>query len=425
MASSQTPRSAPPARRSPRILISEGSSLSARETVTALGLAGHRVEILSSDPLCLARFSRFTDQVHPAPAAGHDPEGYLTAVLEVVARRRIEVLLPTHEQAYLLAAARPRLPAGLGIALADVAAFEQVQGKVALAGLLSRLAVPHPDTEVLRSAEAFAAPRPLPFFAKTDCGTASTAVWRVADAAAQARLAGELEAAGAFDQGVVAQGCVSGPLERLQAVFDRGRLVAHHAYRQLAEGPGGGDVLKISVRRPAARDHVARIGAALAWHGALSFDYVLDAVSGEPRFIDANPRLVEPMNAWLSGVDLAGALLDVSLGLAAPAQAEGREGVVTRLGLMALMQAARRGGRAEVFATLIAMTAGVGRFRGSVEELVPLTRDPGCALPLARVLAELLASPAKAETLPARTIDAYSLTPAAIAMIRGWTRTDG
>ncbi len=33
-----------------------------------------------------------------------------------------------------------------------------------------------------------------------------------------------------------------------------------------------------------------------------------------PNFFDANPRLVEPMNAWLSGVDLPGALLQVSLG---------------------------------------------------------------------------------------------------------------
>jgi hypothetical protein len=33
-----------------------------------------------------------------------------------------------------------------------------------------------------------------------------------------------------------------------------------------------------------------------------------------PLFFDANPRLVEPMNGWLSGVDLPGALLKISLG---------------------------------------------------------------------------------------------------------------
>src|ERR1700692_4361033 len=111
----------------PRILLSEGSSLSSREAITALGLAGHRVELLSSDPMCLGRFSRFVTRVHRAPASGADPDGYLAAVLEAVAGSRIDALLPVHEQAYLFAAARKQLPSSVGVALADFAAFEQVQ----------------------------------------------------------------------------------------------------------------------------------------------------------------------------------------------------------------------------------------------------------------------------------------------------------
>src|SRR5207302_5216435 len=115
--------------RKPKILLSEGSSLSSRETITALGLAGHRVELMSSDPLCLGRFSRFVGRVHRAPASGADPDGYLAAVMEVVKTSTIDALIPVHEQAYLFAAARKKLPPGLGIALADFDAFEQVQSK--------------------------------------------------------------------------------------------------------------------------------------------------------------------------------------------------------------------------------------------------------------------------------------------------------
>ena len=97
--------------RQPRILLSEGSSLSSREAITALGLAGHRVELLSSDPLCLGRFSRFVSRAHRAPASGADPDGYLKAVIETVEASGIDALLPVHEQAYLFAAARRRLPA--------------------------------------------------------------------------------------------------------------------------------------------------------------------------------------------------------------------------------------------------------------------------------------------------------------------------
>jgi predicted ATP-grasp superfamily ATP-dependent carboligase len=404
-----------------RILLSEGSSLSAREAVTALGLSGFRVEIMSSDPMCLARFSRFVRHVHAAPPSGRDPDGYLAAVMDVVARRSIDVLLPVHEQAYLFAAALGRLPKGLGIAVADFAAFEQVQSKVALSELLKRLDIPQPKTGIVRSSQDFASERSFPFFVKTAFGSASAGVWRVPDALQRDTLSQELQQRGAFENGVVVQTAADGRLERTQTVFDHGRLIANHCYRQLAEGPNGGDVVKVSVRRPEARGFVEKIGAALHWHGALSFDYIVEAGTNLPLFFDANPRLVEPMNAWFSGVDLAGALLRVSLGESPSTQPGGREGVVTRLGLMGLMDAARRRDRrGDVLRELAQLALSSGRYQNSVEELIPLVRDPLCIVPLAIVLGKLLVSPASAANLSRHSIEAYSLTPAAIARVRKW-----
>ncbi|HYS87527.1 MAG TPA: hypothetical protein VEN78_21375, partial [Bradyrhizobium sp.] len=161
----------------PKILLSEGSSLSSREAITALGLGGHRVELVSSNPICLGRFSRFVTRVHRAPTSGADPDGYLAAVIEIAKTDHIDALIPVHEQAYLFAAARTQLPAGLGIALADFEAFEQVQSKAGFASLLTRLKVPQPSTEIIRSADEFAAERPYPFFVKAAFGTASAGVW--------------------------------------------------------------------------------------------------------------------------------------------------------------------------------------------------------------------------------------------------------
>jgi predicted ATP-grasp superfamily ATP-dependent carboligase len=404
----------------PRILLSEGSSLSSREAITALGLAGHRVELLSSDPMCLGRFSRFVTRVHRTPASGADPDGYLVAAIEAVRIGKIDALLPVHEQAYLFAAARKRLPATLGIALADFEAFEQVQSKASLAELLTRLNVPQPKTDVVRSADEFAAERAFPFFVKAAFGTASTGVWRVADARQRDALLSQLQQHDAFAEGLLVQAAVTGSLERTQAVFDRGRLVASHIYRQVVEGPGGGDVLKLSVVRPRVREIVERIGQALNWHGALSFDYILQDATGTPFFIDANPRLVEPMNAWLSGVDLPGALLQVSLGETAPVQPDGRAGVLTRLGLMGLLDAARRNRRLDVLKEIALLACSSGRYRGSREELVPLLTDPWCAVPLSVVVTRLLRRPATAARFSETTVAAYSLTSAAIHRLRAW-----
>jgi len=407
--------------RQPRILLSEGSSLSSREAITALGLAGHRVELLSSDPLCLGRFSRFVSHVHRAPASGADPDGYLKAVIETVEASRIDALLPVHEQAYLFAAAPKRLPSRLGIALADFKAFEQVQSKAGLAELLTRLNVPQPKTELARSADEFVAMRPYPFFVKAAFGTASTGVWRVRDGQQRDAVLAQLQQHDAFAEGLLVQAAVTGSLERTQAIFDRGRLVASHIYRQVVEGPGGGDVLKISVVDAQVREIVERIGHALDWHGALSFDYIREDVTGTPYFIDANPRPVEPMNAWLSGVDLPGALLRISLGETPPAQAPGREGVVTRLGLMGLLDAARqRNRRRDVMREIALLASGSGRYRGSREELVPLLTDPWCAIPLGVVITRLLRDPAAASRFSETTVAAYSLTPQAIHRLRAW-----
>jgi predicted ATP-grasp superfamily ATP-dependent carboligase len=405
----------------PKILLSEGSSLSSREAITVLGLAGHRVELLSSDPLCLGRFSRFVARVHRAPASGADPDGYLAAVIDAVNTSQIDALLPVHEQAYLFAAARKQLPPRLGIALAGFEAFGQVQSKAGLADLLARLNVPQPNTDVVRSADEFAAARAFPFFVKAAFGTASTGVWRVADARQRDAVLSQLEQHNAFAEGLLVQAAITGALERTQAAFDHGRLVACHIYRQVVEGPGGGDVLKVSVVRPEVRGIVERIGQALDWHGALSFDYILQDATGTPYFIDANPRLVEPMNAWLSGVDLPGALLKISLGETAPVQPDGREGVLTRLGLMGLLDAARRRNRRRDILREIALLAfGSGRYRGSREELVPLVTDPWCAVPLGVVIARLLRNPAAAARFSETTVATYSLTQAAIHRLRAW-----
>jgi hypothetical protein len=83
------------------------------------------------------------------------------------------------------------------------------------------------------------------------------------------------------------------------------------------------------------------------------------------------------MNAWVSGTDLVGALLRVTLGVPQPQQPEGRPGVLTRLGLMGLLDAAsRRSLRRDVLAELALLLCGTGRYRDAAEELTPLRTDP-------------------------------------------------
>jgi len=55
-----------------KILLSDGSGLTARQVAGRLADAGHRVEVLSPDGLCLCRFTRHVRRVHRVPGYGWD-----------------------------------------------------------------------------------------------------------------------------------------------------------------------------------------------------------------------------------------------------------------------------------------------------------------------------------------------------------------
>ncbi|MGA2570041.1 MAG: hypothetical protein ABSF23_05940 [Terracidiphilus sp.] len=403
-----------------RILISEGSSLSARQIITALGMAGYRVGVCDPNPRCLGRFSRYVTQYYRSPVAGREPERYFDFVAGVLRRDHWDVLLPAHEQAFLFSREKSRIPTTAAIALAEFLSFVQVQGKPALTRTLARLGLPQPTSHIVRTQAELLAESCFPFYLKADYGTASTAVWCIRDDGELQTRVAELAEGGLIDgvRGFVVQEPVEGPQERVQAVFDRGRLVACQAYRQALAGPGGGDIAKLQVERPAIRQCVEKLGEALAWSGALSLDYILRGKEETPVFIDANPRLVEPMNAVFSGLNLAEILVRVSLGEEVKGAKSSRSGVRTHMLLMALLAAAeKRSSRFDVLAELVRVLTGRGVYRGSREELLPLGIDFKCLFPLAHVLIRLLLRPASAVLIRESTIAAYSLSPSVAAKV--------
>lgn len=393
------------------VLVSEGSSLSARQAITALGLAGHRVGVCDPHPMCLGRFSRFVTHYYRCPAVGKDPWAYLGAVLGILQSGCWDVLFPTHEQAFLFAREAERIPSGVGIALADFQSFLQVQGKAALVRTLQRLAIPQPASRVVRRRDEVLREGRFPIYLKADYATASSAVWRVR--CAQELNSIKMDGSREF----VVQEPVAGVLERVQAVFDRGRLAALHSYRQLAEGLGGGDISKLSVSRSCVQDYSARLGAELQWHGALSLDYIVPRESESPLFIDANPRLVEPMNAVFGGVNLADILVRISAGDTAAAAEPGATGVRTHMLLMGLLTQAAAGRRRDVAAELLRAMRGRGVYAGSREELLPLRIDYKSLFPLGYVLSRLLADPKSATALSNGSIASYALSPEAARQI--------
>jgi predicted ATP-grasp superfamily ATP-dependent carboligase len=402
-----------------RVLVSEGSSTSAREAITALGLAGHHVEICDPSPWCLGRFSRFVQKFHRCPPLRDDPSGYLALVERLLSSNRFDVLLPTHEQGFLFARVAERLKNHAGIALPSFESYRAAHSKAGFSRLLSSLRLPQPATRIVTSERALREAVRFPAVVKTSVGTASRGVFLVREARDLDEAAQELAASGAFGGEVLVQEFIAGTVEKAQSVFCQGELLGFHAYRQVAAGISGGEAIKESVSRPKIRTMLEAIGDRLAWHGALSIDYLVPERDPTPRLIDCNPRLVEPMSAYLAGTDLAGLLLLVSLGETPSSLPESRSGVRTHIAMQVLLGLAGRGGSRR---DLLGECWRLGRRRDpyakSREEMTPVRADWMSAIPLATTAGLLLARPAAASQF-ARGFGAHLLSRDSIRQIEG------
>jgi predicted ATP-grasp superfamily ATP-dependent carboligase len=397
-----------------RILLSEGSSTNAREIITALGLSGYRVDVCDPSPICQGRFSRFVRRVHRCPVSGADPVGYLRFVIDLLRREHYDVLLPANEQAYLFSWARELLEPLAGLAVADFAAFERVQSKSAFTRLLIELGLGHPATccaTTWAGIEQAAAELGLPCYVKVSSGTASTGVWRVDDPTDLVSLRYELAAQGRLPgQQLVVQQVASGVFEQSHGVFDRGRLVVLCCTRRVREGAQGGAAVKQAVARPTVADDYRAIGQELSWHGSFSADYFWDEASNTACYIDANPRLTEPMNAYFDGVDLPHLQIQLSLSQHPATLQHDSQATRSHNTVQGLLGAATRDdSRRSITSELVDAVLGRGDYCGSREGLTPIVQDPPSVIPLATVLGALMMNPRLATGLAHSTIERYSL----------------
>src|SRR5208337_708612 len=328
-----------------RILLSEGSSTNVREMITALGPAGYTLDICDPNPICMGRFSRYVHKVYRCPTSGSDPIGYLQFIIRLLKKQTYDVLFPANEQAYLFAWAKDYLTPLVGLAVADFTAFSRVQTKSAFMQFLDELELPHPLTriaytweEIERAASFFT----KPFYIKTSYGTASTGVWRIEREEDLHDVRRILDARQLLDGQTefLIQAAAPGSFEQAHSIYNHGCLLALHCTRRLQEGAGGGAAVKVGVRRPIVRQHFQKIGHALTWHGSLSIDYFLDEQTGQPSYIDANPRITEPMNAVLNGINLADQQVQLSLGRRIPPLPPAQTALKSHSTIQAMMGAA-------------------------------------------------------------------------------------
>jgi predicted ATP-grasp superfamily ATP-dependent carboligase len=403
-----------------RILFTEGASLSARQTLYGLG-TWHDIDVLDPDPLCQCRFSSFVRRYIRSPSFSKQPAEFLRFLAKILAQKKYDVLLPTHEQVFLLSRVRDSLTAQTGVALPEFAVVERLQNKADFSRLLTEMRLPQPATTVMRTPEQLARANEFPFYLKLAHGTAGAGVWRIENRAQLDERVQVLRRSGHFggQSEILVQQPARGVQSTVQAVFNRGTIVGIHSFEARRLGVGGMSSARTSADHPLVREQIAQLGRHLGWHGALFIDYFYDRESGQPEYIEANPRIGETVNALLSGVNLPQLLVEVSRGQSPPTAPLGKVGVRTHSFMMILMSMALEGhGRADLIREIREHGAGRGIYENSQDELTRPHEDSLSRLPRLWIATRLLAWPALAKKIVAKTVENYSLPESAIAEIK-------
>jgi predicted ATP-grasp superfamily ATP-dependent carboligase len=403
-----------------RILFTEGASLSARQTLYPLG-PNYDIDVLDPNPLCQCRFSSYVRRFIRSPSFSKQPVEFLRFVMKLVRGGEYDVLLPTHEQTYILSRFRDAFTPHVGLALPAFASQERLQNKAEFSRVLDELRLPQPETAIVRTRAELHRDWQYPFYLKLAHSTAGGGVFYIENHVALRDRARRLEADGLLrdNTDVLVQRPARGVLSTVQAVFNYGEMIGVHCFEARRLGVGGMSTARSSADHPVVRDHVARIGEHLTWHGAFFIDYFYDAASAQPEYIEANPRIGETVNAMLAGINLPQTLVRIALGETPPRAPLGRFGVRTHNALMILMSMAYDGSsRAALVRELRRIRSREEPYTNGEDELTRPNDDRLSALPFVYTTGQLLAWPRIAKRIVAKTVGGYSLPEAVTEQLK-------
>lgn len=131
------------------VLLTAGRLPVALDLARKFKAAGHRV--LVADPFKLhgCRFSSAVDANFTVPSPRQDPKGFIDALVDIVSKRRVELLVPVFEDALYIAQCRERFPLHCEIFASSFDVLHDLHHKWQFHQTLTRLGLDAPRTRLI------------------------------------------------------------------------------------------------------------------------------------------------------------------------------------------------------------------------------------------------------------------------------------
>lgn len=294
--------------------------------VRSLGRAGHHVEVCSAHPRPLAAASRYSRQTTQTPDPERDPDSYLEAVEQAIARRSIDVLVATTDVSLsTLRDLQRRLPE-LTIPCSGQDAYVRLSDKYLLTEVAPKLGIAVPEQLVLREPGEVDADglhglglplvlKPARSVVMTEEGAKKQGVRVVSS---ERELVEALESLGPEAYPLLVQRRIVGPGRGVFVLVWEGRLIAAFGHRRIREKPltGGVSVYRESVTVPGELlEKTRRLLEYFGWNGVAMVEFKEDEVTGTPYLMEVNARFWGSLQLAIdAGVDFPKILVDLATG---------------------------------------------------------------------------------------------------------------
>jgi len=308
-----------------RVLVTDANQRAALASIRSLGASGCKVLTCDLARRTVGGVSRFADGYYQVPSPLAEPEDFATAVEGLVAKHRIDVLLPITEAALRATLPEPERFGSTVIPFPSSEIFERISHKPTVLAAAATIGILTPRQRVVevgstRSRAEMAGELRFPLVIKPAESVTGSGVKRISQRVSYAvdadDLAVKLQSFAAGSQ-VLLQERVVGPGTGVFVLRWNGEIKAGFAHLRLREKPPSGGVSTYARSIPIDSElwnGSVRLLERLGWQGVAMVEYKLDARTGMPFLMEINGRLWGSLQLAIdAGVDFPALLVAAAL----------------------------------------------------------------------------------------------------------------
>ena len=286
----------------PNVLILGGRAPVALELARRFARRNWSVIVGDSMSCRLSSWSASVTAAVRLPSPRFSPRAFVEALCRVIDVHGIELIVPTCEEVFYLSRYRHLLPDAVRVAVADFETLDRLHSKWTFLELARECGADVPASERVSSLEdARAWARDQPVVIKPEYSRFGTHVRLYPQGIPVDAEPFELSA-----PWVVQRFCRGRELCSY-SVVDRGKVLAHVAYRPAYRLAGSASFWFEACDVPAIRQFVDKLAARLDYTGQIAFDWI-QSKNGGVTVLECNPRAVSGVHLFGDDDDLPAAL---------------------------------------------------------------------------------------------------------------------